>query len=285
MTTLTIDHVTIAGSDLARLRETFAGLGLATEYGGPHSNGVTHMDLLGFDDGSYIELISTLEPGPVVDNVEKVAFWGQHIAGDGGPCAWAVQVPDVAAEAHRVAALGVPVDGPHYYNRQRPDGTLVEWDLAFLGDKGAGAQLPFIIKDITPRERRVQPSASVSGGPLTGIKIVILGVAYLGLTISLFQMVYGWPPPQVDQDETLGIAWAYFEGTPVVLTSPLESGNWLDKRLDRFGDSPWAYLIGTKNLKAAQRHFDLPQRFKFFGRNAAWFAHDRVEDLWLGIIR
>jgi hypothetical protein len=33
-----------------------------------------------------------------------------------------------------VATLGVPVMGPIYLNRQRPDGVLVEWDLAFLDD-------------------------------------------------------------------------------------------------------------------------------------------------------
>ena len=58
-----LDHVTIAGSSLDRLRDAFARIGLATEYGGAHANGVTHMALLGFDDGSYIELASTVKPG------------------------------------------------------------------------------------------------------------------------------------------------------------------------------------------------------------------------------
>ena len=74
---LTIDHVTIAGSTLATLEAGFAAIGLTTDYGGPHSNGVTHMSLLGFDDGSYIELISSMQPGQK-DNV----FWGEHIAGE-----------------------------------------------------------------------------------------------------------------------------------------------------------------------------------------------------------
>ena len=127
---LKIDHVTIAGSTLARLEQAFANVGLVTDYGGPHSNGVTHMALLGFDDGSYIELISTMEAGR-----KDTDFWGEHIVQDGGPCAWAVYVEDVAAEAARVAQQGVTVSGPHYMNRSRPDGQLVEWELAFLGEQ------------------------------------------------------------------------------------------------------------------------------------------------------
>ena len=72
MSTLKVDHVTIAGSSLPALEEAFTKAGLRPEYGGPHSNGVTHMALLGFDDGSYIELISTLKAGT------RAQFWNRH---------------------------------------------------------------------------------------------------------------------------------------------------------------------------------------------------------------
>ncbi len=60
--TLQINRVTIAGPELSPMEQSFANLGLATDYGGPHSNGVTHMAWLGFVGGSYIELISSLKP-------------------------------------------------------------------------------------------------------------------------------------------------------------------------------------------------------------------------------
>ena len=74
---LKIDHVTIAGPRLEAMQAAFAGLGFTTDYGGPHSNGITHMALLGFRDGSYIELISSLEPGRMalisaVEVMEKI---------------------------------------------------------------------------------------------------------------------------------------------------------------------------------------------------------------------
>jgi hypothetical protein len=90
---LRVDHVTIAGPHLTPLEHAFAGIGLKPTYGGLHSNGITHMAMLSLGDGSYIELISTLEAG------QTSPLWRAHIAGDGGPCAWAVEADDVAAEA------------------------------------------------------------------------------------------------------------------------------------------------------------------------------------------
>lgn len=274
-----IDHVTIAGSSLKHMESAFANLGLVTDYGGAHSNGITHMSLLGFDDGSYIELISALEPGN-----KGHAFWSNHIQGDGGPCAWAIYVDDVAAEAARVAELGITVDGPHYYNRRRPDGKLVEWNLAFLGDKGAGAKLPFIIKDITPRARRVQPSASVAGRELTGINKVVLGVAALDKAIELFQQVYGWPSPTIAKNADFGATLADFQNTPVTLAAPLPGHLWLSERLACFDESPCAYLIGVDNFEAACRTFNINQSVEWFGRPAAWLNLSPLNDVKLGII-
>lgn len=277
-TTLTIDHVTIAGAVLAPLEQAFAGVGLATDYGGPHSNGITHMALLGFADGSYIELISSLEPG-----LKETIFWGEQIAGNGGPCAWAIQSNDVTAEAARLEALGVAVKGPVYMHRRRPDGVLVEWDLAFLGDEGAGATLPFMIKDITPREWRVQPSASVAGR-LSGVAQVILGVAHLAGSIDLFRRVYGWSAPQLRDDSAFQARLAHFAGTPVTLAASLGKDDWLAGRLARFGPSPCAYLLGANNFETAQREFGLISPADWFGRPVAWFDPDRLNGVKLGVI-
>lgn len=278
--TLKIDHVTIAGPELATLEQIFAGLGLATDYGGPHSNNITHMALLGFVDGSYIELISALGP----ELTKEHAFWGKHIEGNGGPCAWAVQVDDVAAEAARVSALGIPVEGPVYYSRRRPDHSVVEWDLAFLGDQGAGARLPFIIKDITPRDLRARPSASVADGLLTGVSTVILGVEDLQASIRLFQKVYGWPAPQLNDDSDFGAKLAYFNNTPVVLAAPLAGRAWLPERLARLDESPCAFLINTANFDEARRRFNLVAPRPWFDRQVAWFDPVKLQGIKLGVV-
>jgi len=274
---LKIDHVTLAGSDLKALEQVFARAGLATDYGGPHSNGITHMSLLGFDDGSYIELISTLEPG------QAAPWWDAHIRGNGGPCAWAVEVGDVAAEAARIAALGIPVRGPNTMTRQRPDGVLVEWDLAFVGDKQPGATLPFLIRDRTPREWRVRPSASVTGTDLTGVAMVVLGVHDLERAADLFRRVYGWPAPVTKDDVNFG-RLAYFPGTPVSLAAPLHPNDFLAERLRRFDESPCAFLIGTSNLHAASNRLRLGTVSSWFGRQVFWFDAPRRHRILLGLI-
>lgn len=278
---LTIDHVTIAGSALPPMQDKFAQLGLTTDYGGPHSNGITHMALLGFQDGSYIELISSLEPNP-----PATAFWSRHIVNDGGPCAWAIQVADVATEAARVAGLGITVEGPAYYNRQRPDGQLVEWDLAFLGNDGAGAMLPFIIKDITPRSLRVQPSASVAGRdcPLTGLARVILGVPDLAAAVSLFRRVYNWPEPIRETKPARQAELAYFPETPVILATPTVADSVLGKRLVKYGPSPWGYLLGTSDFELSGRHFQLVDSTTWFDQPVAWFDLSHLPSPILGVI-
>lgn len=276
--TLKIDHVTIAGPALGPMEQAFANLGLQTTYGGPHSNGITHMALLGFDDGSYIELISSLEPG-----LKETIFWGEHITGSGGPCAWAVQMADVAAEAARIAALGLAVEGPVYMNRRRPDGTLVEWQLAFLGSEGAGATLPFVIQDITPRAWRVVPSASVAGR-LNGVAVVILGVENLEAATALFQLGYGWPAPQVSLDAAFGAKLAYFHNTPVMLAAPLTDNGWLSARLARFGESPCAYLLSAANFAGACQDFKVVPSATWFNRQVAWFDPAKLNGTKLGLI-
>lgn len=65
---------------------------MRTDYGGPHSSGLTKMPLLGFRNGSYIELISPTRPDSRPD------IWRKQIEEDGGPCAWAIEVDDIGAE-------------------------------------------------------------------------------------------------------------------------------------------------------------------------------------------
>jgi hypothetical protein len=242
------------------------------------------MSLLGFEDGSYLELISSLDLAKT-----ETIFWGKQIRENGGPCAWAVYMDDVTIEAQRLAQLGIPVEGPEYMHRRRPDGQLVEWNLAFLGNKGAGATLPFIIRDITPRERRVRPSPSVASQPgqpalLTGVSKVILGVKVLEAAIDLFQSVYAWPPPQRRDEAGFGATLAHFIGTPVILAAPLGEQSWLAQRLAQFDESPCAYLLETPDFEEACRRFGLIEPGNWFGRPVAWFDPAKLNGARLGVM-
>jgi hypothetical protein len=84
-----LDHVTVCGSDLEAMRRAFREVGLSTTYGGPHANGVTHMDLLAFEDGSYLELIAPMAELRGASGM--LSGWARLMEGDAGAGAWAVQ--------------------------------------------------------------------------------------------------------------------------------------------------------------------------------------------------
>lgn len=277
---LAIDHVSIAGSDLMALQRDFAAAGMATQYGGPHSGGQTHMSLLGFRDGSYIELISTVNPAV------KGAIWEKHISGDGGPCAWCVRSDDIARDVARAKSMGITARGPEDYTRERPDGVLVEWELGFLGEGEPGSTLPFMIKDKTPRSYRVVPSPRVSAGdsPLIGLTGVVLAVGDIEAAVSLFRGYYDWPAPSRAEGFLPGAELAWFRDTPVVLAAPKGDG-WLKDRLAKFGPSPAAFLIQSTDLAKAVTRYPLGTRRPWLdGKELAWVEVLEKRGTLLGVL-
>lgn len=278
---LDIDHVAFAWDDLDALTDRFAQLGLDPDYGGAHGGGGTHMSVLGFDDGSYIELIA-----PDGDPNEGVPFWERQMRTRAGPCAWCVAVDDASAAVKRAVDAGVAVGGPWYNSRERPDGVRVEWDMAFLGvdQANTGDQswvLPFYICDRTPRSYRVQPSESVASGPFTGIGTVVVAVDEFGQTVDRLQRLYGIPTPVTEVVDAIDAKIAAVPGSPVALATPASRDSWLTERLSEVGPGPCSYLLETDDLEQSSDRLkpvsDWPT-----GR-AAWFDED-VLDRRLGAV-
>ncbi|OYR87600.1 hypothetical protein DJ72_01250 [Halorubrum distributum] len=261
MVNLQIDHVTVAGRNLSRLREAFDRAGLDQEYGGRHSNGVTHMSVVGFRDGSYLELISTVDPDG------ESPWWNAPIRGDGGPCAWAIEVEDIEAVSTDLADRGIAVEGPNPYERVREDGTTVEWDLTTLGEGELGSTLPFLISDRTPRERRVQPTGGLAESPIHGIDTVILGVPDIKAAMEKFETAFDMRDPQRGNDRTLSATVASYPDQPVALAEPREEG-WLTDRIDKFGPRPIAYLLGSD--EGIPPTFDDVAESSFMDRSVGW---------------
>jgi len=278
---LSIDHATVAGPDLRRMRVAFESIGLRTEYGGPHSNGVTQMASLGFDDGSYLELISTLSPGA------RSPLWDRQIRRNAGATAWAVEVEDVAAEAARLRGLGVPVEGPLEWTRETPDGRTAEWEMAFPGAGSPGAKIPFFLRDRTPRAWRVRPSPSVMGTELAGIDRVVLAVRNLDESSELFRRLYGWPPDQRERSPGWRARLAGFGDAPVVLAAPESTGGWLATRLEEFGELPCAFVIRTLDPDASAARFGGalgPAVESWFGRRMRWMDEAALGGARIGLV-
>lgn len=245
-----IDHATVAWHSLAEIQSIFADFGLESEYGGEHESLPTHMAILGFEDGSYVELISKRAD-------EAAPFWDDAMDNDRGPCAWAVGVPDIESAVDRLREAGVAVDGPDSYSREPTDEERAEWYLAVLGDGDPGETLPFLIQDVTPREYRIEPTPAVRETELIGVSTVVVAVADVDAVAETFERAFG-----VDEWTTAEAHDGPFAGTvtsapdvPAMLLEPADESPVSD-RLDRFGRGPCALCFETADLVASRDRFD-----------------------------
>jgi hypothetical protein len=274
---LELDHVSICGPDLDTMRQAFTDVGMTPDLGGSHGNEVTQMALIGFDDQSYIELIAPVKPG-----VTEGSEWARFMAGDAGSCAWAVGTNVLLQAVDRLKKAGVAMSEPKRGSRKRPDGMSLEWMTAQAGPGTPGSVLPFMIEDQTPRAWRVQPSESVKGAPVYGIENVVVAVSNLDAAIALFRKAYGWAEPLTENQKDIG-KLAYFPGEPVILAMP-SGGGWLADRLNKFGESPVAVLLGTRDFATAAKKYKLNNTKTWFGQKVAWFDPAKLKGARVGVI-
>jgi hypothetical protein len=146
-----LDHLVILVRDLELASADYGRIGFAVTPGGEHADGLTRNALVPFRDGTYLELVSFLDPEDPTDNV-----WGwRRFYPLEGPIDYCAASDDLDADAERLASLGFGVDGPDDGGRRLPDGTNIRWRSARIRQEGR--ILPFLIEDLTPREQRVPP--------------------------------------------------------------------------------------------------------------------------------
>ena len=165
-----IDHLVIATPDLEATIDTWRGLGFSVAEGGRHPYG-SYNALVGFQDGSYLELLGFYEEAP------EHPWWGLLETYGGGLVDFCMATDDIRADRDRLAAAGVSVSELHEGGRARPDGYEVKW----INNKVEGAfqgRIPFIIEDVTPRDERL-PGQRQHDNRVTGIDCLTLAVGDL----------------------------------------------------------------------------------------------------------
>jgi hypothetical protein len=125
----------------------------------------------------------------------------------------------------------------------RTDGVRLQWETAAAGPGDRGALLPFLIHDLTPRERRVYPSGKPTTQEYGGISRIVIAVNNLRAATALYRRAYALPQPKEQKDAHLGATLAWFPGTPIILAVPINSKTWLADRLEKFGEAPCAFLL------------------------------------------
>ncbi len=155
-----LDHLVILVPDLEEAVGDYGRLGFTVTPGGEHADGLTRNALVPFRDGTYLELVAFIKPESNRDNI-----WGwRGFLPDGGLVDYCAASEDLQEDVGRLQGFGFGVDDFGEGGRRLPDGQEIRWRSA--GIRQEGRVLPFLIEDLTPRERRVPggPAADHANG-------------------------------------------------------------------------------------------------------------------------
>jgi catechol 2,3-dioxygenase-like lactoylglutathione lyase family enzyme len=199
-----IDHVVIVVADLDRAIASFEALGFTVVRGGRHTGLGTHNALIAFADGAYFELIAFRVPA-------STHRWFAAVSNGGGLTDFCMQTGDLDADAAIFKRAGTAVSEPFAMERERPDGYMLKWVLAVAEPPSAGA-VPFLIRDITPRDERV-PRARAHRNGAAGIRTLTVAVEDAAAPRAFYERVLG-ARGEVCRREDLGAAGVRFVVAP-----------------------------------------------------------------------
>ena len=184
-TDLTLDHVVILVDELERAIADYSALGFNVQRGGTHADGFTHNALVGFADGSYLELIAFIRPKP--DH-----RWGGWAArGHCGFIDFALLPSSVGEVVARAHTAGLAYQGPIDGGRTRLDGQVLRWQTG----TPPSADLPFLCGDVTPRSLRVREGeVRVHANGVSGIASITVLVSDLAISVARYGALLGTKP-------------------------------------------------------------------------------------------
>lgn len=235
-----IDHIVIISDDLETAKANAASAGFTVVPGGTHGDGNTHNALIGFADGSYIELIAPTEQGQTADH-----RWFKRLRKGGGLVDFCLLGTNLADEIAAVRERGIDYPEPFAMARKTPDGTMLEWTLSTppgtVGEKG----WPFMIEDITPRDLRVphEPDQVAHENGAIGVAGITVLVADVEQSAREYEAILGTTAQQLRSpldDQVfgsmlpLGRQW-------ILLTEP--GSHDTKDHLERFGQGPYRITL------------------------------------------
>ena len=173
--------------------EIWRGLGFTVVEGGKHPYG-SHNALIGFADGSYIELLGFYEDSP------QHVWWDLLHERGGGLIDFCMATDDIRADHAAFRARGVECSELIEGGRSRPDGYQVKWINNKVGGIWQGL-IPFIIEDVTPRGERL-PRETNHANDVIGIQSVTFATNDVERYAGIMSAVTG-VAGQAVQDEEL----------------------------------------------------------------------------------
>lgn len=238
-----IDHIVIAVQDLDTAIETYTQLGFTVVEGGKHPTG-SYNALIGFADGSYIEILAFYEESP------EHPWWDLLHQRGGGLIDFCMQTDDIRADHAKFRELGVEMSDIVDLSRKRPDGYELEW----INNKTYGdyqGLIPFVIEDKTPREERV-PKDNKHANGVTGIEAMTFATTRLDMVKSIMgEMLGSGSPVRYNDLKAEGIRFEV--GTHALeYLQPTDDSSPLHAHIS--GNAPVPYRVSFKTSTEPQ-HF------------------------------
>ncbi len=237
-----IDHIVIAVHSLDKAIQTYRGLGFTVVEGGRHPYG-SYNALIGFADGSYIEVLSFYEESPAHP------WWVLLHERGGGLIDFCMATDDIRSDLAALRAQGVDCGDLTDGGRARPDGYQVRWINNKVGGAWQGL-IPFIIEDVTPRDERLPPQREHANG-VTGIHSLRLATGDVARYAAIMSAVPG-VEGQAVVDEAAGASGVHFEvgGHRLEYLAPKREGSPLAAHLAANMPVPYSVSFSTTGAEA-----------------------------------
>jgi catechol 2,3-dioxygenase-like lactoylglutathione lyase family enzyme len=244
------DHAVIAVRDLEDGMQRYRRLGFTVSRGGRHPGHGTENALVRFGL-DYLELLAVTDPGEVqgsgLNGHDILAFLQTH---PGGLLGFALASDDLTHDAARLRASGLPVEGPFAMRRERPDGSLLAWQLAIPGGTPWRRPWPFLIQWEAPdAERLTREPPAIQPNGVQAVVAVTVVVRDLDAAIALYQQGLNLPLVERLVHADLGAEGAQFTagGTRIDLLGPTGERP-LTQALQGAGEGLYRVRLATANV-------------------------------------
>lgn len=236
-----IDHLVILVRNLDDAIGSYERLGFQVARGGEHPGG-THNALVGFANGTYLELIAFQEPEKPHDH-----RWYAYLELGGGLVDFALGTANVEVELERLHRKKLDYRGPMPGARKRPDGQEIAWRMAWPPAERSG-DLPFLIDDITPRDLRVPSGdAAKHQNGVTGVRSLVIAVRDLDEATAEFAAITGRQPSDRSDNAELQAETCSIQAgqQTLILAYPTSPRSPIAARIQQKGDGPFQAVFGT----------------------------------------
>lgn len=237
-----IDHLVIISDDLDTAVRNARKAGFTVVPGGTHGDGNTHNALIGFRDGSYIELIAPTEQGKGAKH-----RWFGRLDKGGGLVDFCLLGSDLAEETRAIRERGIDYPEPFDMAREKPDGKRIAWRLSTPpGDVGESGW-PFIIEDTTPRDLRVPQEREQVLHPngATGVAGVTVLVDDLDRAAKEYEAILGVSAQQMRSPLDDAVLGAMFSLGPHWILLTAAGSHEAQEHLERVGQGPYRLTLRT----------------------------------------